>query len=210
MLEIQTVEKKGIELIDSRILHKALEVRSYHADWIRRRIENYQFEEGLDYYICLSKKSSKKGSGGSNRKDYLITKDMAKELAMLENNDIGKNVRKYFIQKEKEANQHIEVRAITKHVRKKLTAVIDSKDLNSKMHGFGYSNFTKLVYSLTGLSVKKKEFGKKEGFRQTLSTFELENVERVESMIKALIELDKEYSDIRDTMKPLFEKKEIG
>lgn len=37
--------------------------------------------------------------------DYHITLDMAKELAMIENNEQGRKVRRYFIQMEKQALQ---------------------------------------------------------------------------------------------------------
>ena len=60
MFELELVEKKGTQLIDSKLLHKNLEVASYHADWIRRRIENYGFEEGQDYYSNLSIRSDGK------------------------------------------------------------------------------------------------------------------------------------------------------
>ncbi len=42
------------------------------------------------------------GSKGKKRRDYLITLDMAKELAMLENNEVGTKTRRYFIQCEKD------------------------------------------------------------------------------------------------------------
>jgi len=40
--------------------------------------------------------------GMQNSKEYYISLDMAKELSMVENNDKGKQARKYFIQVEKE------------------------------------------------------------------------------------------------------------
>jgi len=99
MFDIEIVQKKGMALIDSKLLHKKLEVASYHADWIRRRIENYGFVEGEDYFISKMSKSKKMGRPTV---DYLLTLDMAKELCMLENNEKGKATRKHFIQAEKE------------------------------------------------------------------------------------------------------------
>ena len=44
---------------------------------------------------------SKTPSGGRPSQEYFITLDMAKQLAMVENNDKGMQVRKYFIECEK-------------------------------------------------------------------------------------------------------------
>jgi anti-repressor protein len=40
--------------------------------------------------------------GATSRVEYIITLDMAKELAMVENNEKGRQTRRYFIQIEKE------------------------------------------------------------------------------------------------------------
>ncbi|MFD2837902.1 antA/AntB antirepressor family protein [Azotobacter vinelandii] len=53
-------------------------------DWIGRRIEQYGFIEGEDFYSVLSK-----SAGGRPSQDYHLTLDMAKELAMVENNEKG-------------------------------------------------------------------------------------------------------------------------
>ena len=119
MFDIEIIDKKGVKVIDSKLLHKKLEVKSYHSDWIRRRIDNYSFEEGIDYYIDYTKKSNQKGKGGDRRsKNYLISLDMCKELSMMENNDIGKAVRKYFIMVEKEYRKTETIRLAGIQVRK--------------------------------------------------------------------------------------------
>ena len=41
------------------------------------------------------------GWGGHNKLDYFLTLDMAKELAMVENNEEGRRIRRYFIRIEK-------------------------------------------------------------------------------------------------------------
>jgi len=211
MLDIQIVEKKGVQLIDSKLLHKALEVASYHADWIRRRIDGYGFEEGVDYH--LHQHSTLRG--GTKRKEYLITLDMAKELAMLENNEVGTKTRRYFIQCEKEYRKHEAIRLSGIQIRKTLTDSVQESGENERMHGHGYSTYTKMVYEICGLKVKYEQFKKdwptRKDFRDTqLDSDQLKRVELAESLIKPLLELEKQYSEIKDTLKPLFETREIS
>ena len=61
----------------------------------------------------------KDARGGSNRVDYIISVDMAKELAMIEANDIGRLVRRYFIAAEKE---------LVKRMRDEYVADLTKKD----------------------------------------------------------------------------------
>lgn len=93
------VVQENNALIEAKLLHQKLQVSTRLGDWIQRRINEYGFEKDKDYYSNLS---SKTGKGGHNALNYLLTLDMAKELAMLERNDIGRSIRRYFIAKEKE------------------------------------------------------------------------------------------------------------
>lgn len=83
-------------LVDARLLHKKLEVGRDFSTWVKDRIEQYGFEEGIDFSPNLGK-----STGGRKAKEYHLTLDMAKELAMIENNDTGRTIRRYFIQAEK-------------------------------------------------------------------------------------------------------------
>lgn len=215
MFDIEIIEKKGLQVIDSKLLHKELEVASYHADWIRRRIDGYGFEEGSDYFISKMSKSKKMGRPTIN---YLITLDMCKELCMLENNEKGKQARKYFIEIEKDYYSKIAQRAISIETRKELTDVLDESGENERMHGHGYSTYTKFVYDLVGLKdkfkfwkLKSKAFRDeyKGNFRDYITADELSKVKQAESIIKPLLELDKQYSEIKKTLEPLFKVKEI-
>ena len=91
---------------NARDLHAALQVATRFDDWMRRRIEDYRFEEGLDYVIFQGgfssnlRKTPKGSKGGRPTTEYHLTMDMAKELAMIENNEIGRSVRRYFIRAE--------------------------------------------------------------------------------------------------------------
>lgn len=68
--------------------------------WIRGVIEGYGFEEGADFYPV-----SDKSTGGRTRKDYLLSLDVAKEIAMIGNTPKGKATRRYFIAAEKAATK---------------------------------------------------------------------------------------------------------
>lgn len=99
MNEIMKVtESNGKQLIDARELHQFLEVNSKFADWIKNRIVKYEFIEGEDF-VCISK-SLEKPQGGRPSDEYALTIEMAKELAMVENNAKGSMARKYFIEVE--------------------------------------------------------------------------------------------------------------
>lgn len=99
--ELPIIQQGDNLLISAKLLHQRLKIKTLYAHWIKRRVEKYGFEEGSDYLPNLASKN--KGRGGHNSIDYLLTLDTAKELAMLEENEIGRSIRRYFIQKEKEA-----------------------------------------------------------------------------------------------------------
>lgn len=103
-----TTNEEGVNCVSARELHEELEVKSRFNDWIKNRIKKYGFEENIDY-ICLTKNlvtQRKNGQkGNATETDYIITLDVAKELCMVENNDLGRKFRKYFIEKEKELRE---------------------------------------------------------------------------------------------------------
>lgn len=91
------VTSTGEKVVYGSELHKALEVKSKFADWIKNRINDCDALEKTDY-DSFSKILEK---GGRPQTEYIIKLDTAKEMAMLERNDKGKQVRRYFIKIEK-------------------------------------------------------------------------------------------------------------
>jgi len=87
-----------IQLVDARPLHQFLEVGKRFATWITGRIAEYGFQENQDYIAISQKREIGHGRG---RTEYHITLDMAKELAMVERNEKGREVRRYFIECER-------------------------------------------------------------------------------------------------------------
>lgn len=96
-----TLQDQSTQLCNARDLHAFLAVGDRLDQWIRRRIEEYGFTDGEDFCTNLCKIP---GQRGAPRTDYHLSLDMAKELAMIENNDQGRAVRRYFIQIEKAAH----------------------------------------------------------------------------------------------------------
>jgi anti-repressor protein len=89
----------SVQTANGRALHAYLENRDHFATWIKDRIEQYGFVENQDF-TTYSEVSEK---GGRPAKEYAITLDMAKELAMVERNHKGKQARQYFIECERRA-----------------------------------------------------------------------------------------------------------
>lgn len=88
-----------IETVNARELHSFLESRQNFSDWIKNRIEQYGFVDGADY--LLHKFMAQLPSGAKQKIDYHISIDMAKELAMVERSDKGREARRYFIECER-------------------------------------------------------------------------------------------------------------
>lgn len=106
MNDIAIIEQNGTQLIDARELHRRLGVQTKFTNWFPRRVEEYRFDEGKDYFTenQLLPKNGQKVSHRP-RTEYFLTIDMAKEIAMVERTEVGKKIRNYFIEMEKLARE---------------------------------------------------------------------------------------------------------
>lgn len=93
-----TLNENQEPVVSGRQLHKVLGVRTAYKDWFPRMTE-YGFAENEDFSSFLSK-----STGGRPKQDHVLKLDMAKEIAMIQRTDKGKEVRQYFIQVEKDFN----------------------------------------------------------------------------------------------------------
>ncbi|MBU4331700.1 antA/AntB antirepressor family protein [Patescibacteria group bacterium] len=134
----KSIDNEKKRFVNARELHKWLKAGRDFSNWIKDRIEKYDFMEGTDFFKVMPHKELKQvknfdftilrnqnkeltlakdfdspnlanqilKQGGDVRSiEYILTIDMAKEVAMLENNDLGKKVRKYFIKTEERFKQ---------------------------------------------------------------------------------------------------------
>lgn len=110
--------------VDARTLHSALEVKRDFSNWIKARIAKYDFVEGEDYEKS-SMITDSPVLASQPRIEYRLTVNMGKELAMVENNERGKLVRRYFIECERRLNEPD---------RDRLSTVEDRRPLNTIVH----------------------------------------------------------------------------
>ena len=129
-LTFPTTELQGAFPANAETLFKFLVVNSKFADWIKNRIAQYGFIENQDYIVKTTY------TGRRPRKEYFVTLDMAKELCMVENNDKGKEARRYFIKCEKELQAIKFETYVSKIADLEACAIKDAKDRQNQINGY--------------------------------------------------------------------------
>lgn len=177
LLKIDTSDAERIT-VSARDLHKALEVSTDFNHWFTRMCE-YGFEAQKDFTTFLSE-----STGGRPSQDAQITVDMAKEIAMLQRTEKSKEVRKYFIQVEKEWNspERVMARALTIANKTIETLKIENSEMKPKA-----DYFDNLVER--NLLTNFRDTAKELGLRQT-------------DLINNLIEDGYVYRDQKSKLKP--------
>lgn len=108
-----------------RDLHEVLEIKTAYKDWFPRMCE-YGFIEGEDFCSILSE-----STGGRPSTDHQLTIDMAKEICMIQRTDIGRKVRKYFINVE---NEYKEIKLINlRESRPDKSHSLEVKEMNARV-----------------------------------------------------------------------------
>lgn len=114
LIKVST-NSQGEKVVSARELHKFLITEAkggqkgeMFTHWIGRQLD-YGFEEGLDYHVLefdyegnvveISKSDNQRVR--IHKRDYVLTLDTAKHIAMVQNNDKGKQARQYFLECEK-------------------------------------------------------------------------------------------------------------
>ncbi|WP_203334327.1 phage antirepressor KilAC domain-containing protein [Planococcus beigongshangi] len=85
--------------LSGRDLHEFLEVGTRYDIWFNRMTE-YGFEKEIDFVEVVQKRTTSHGRE-HEMMDHQIKLDMAKEIAMIQRSEKGKEARQYFLQIEK-------------------------------------------------------------------------------------------------------------
>ena len=94
--------ENGELLVSARDLHEYFESKERFSKWFSRIID-YGFDENVDYVGCKVFNTLAR----QELQDYACTIDMAKEIAMIQRNEKGKQARRYFIECEKQLKAQV-------------------------------------------------------------------------------------------------------
>ena len=121
--------------LSARDLHRELEIETDFRHWFPRMIK-YGFEENVDFNTVKNDRVQIEGGREVKREvvDYQITIDMAKEIAMLQRNEKGKEIRLKLIELEKAWNSPEKVMARALSIANKTIAnlTIENKEMKPK------------------------------------------------------------------------------
>ena len=123
-----TLNENHEPVVSGRQLHETLGVKTRYNDWFNRMTE-FGFTENEDYLAITQKRVTAQGNA-TNQTDHVIKLDMAKEIAMIQRTDKGKEVRKYFIQVEKDFNSPEKIMARALLMADKKIKLLESQNEN--------------------------------------------------------------------------------
>ena len=98
-----TIGEQEVNTVNARELHAFLEVGKDFSTWIKNRLETLGSVKNEDY--LLTKIGEQLPSGTKYKIEYYLTLDVAKHLAMMEKNEKGLQIRKYFIECERKLRE---------------------------------------------------------------------------------------------------------
>lgn len=103
-------------IVSARALRKALGVGRDFTNWIKGRIDQYGFIAGTDFIRVENLSTPKRVSAKTRQQvehDYLLSLDMAKEVAMVERNEQGRAYRSDHQQENQCYSPHVAAKSAT-------------------------------------------------------------------------------------------------
>ena len=211
-------------IVSAKALHKTLGVGRDYSTWLSERIKDYGFEQGIDYVVfdspVMGNQSAEinqsgggwvtKRGGDRRSKDTGLSLGMAKELAMVERNEQGRAVRRYFIQCEEALSRSAP--EIAAQYRRQLKARISAANnfkpmceaLESSRAEQGkqtqsrhYSNESNMIARIVLGGMTAKQWAQANGItgepRDSMNAGQLEHLSYLESANTTLIDMGMGY-----------------
>lgn len=126
----------GEKVVYGSELYECLGSKRQYTDWIKGRLKECDAVEKEDYQSFSQ--NNEKPTGGRPKLEYIIKLDTAKEMAMLERNEKGKQVRRYFIQVERKFKAGKTNKKVQSEKKEKLPSVnMMVKNIKEALHDAG-------------------------------------------------------------------------
>lgn len=144
-----TTDPQGGNVVSARELHQYLEIKTDFSDWCKRMF-GYGFEEDVDFTTILWK-----STGGRPSTDFALTIDTAKEIAMLQRTEKGKQARQYFIECEKKLKTPVSLEdALIQQLQLTKAIRLEQEQINNRLkvieakQAYDVDYFTVVGYSV--------------------------------------------------------------
>lgn len=152
---IKVFKQNDKELVSARELHDLIGVKERFNQWFNKRVKKYDFIEGKDFVGCKIFHTL----ANQELQDYAITITMAKELCMIQDSDLGKKVRRYFIERDEKLT------AIENDIRKQIS--------NGAIHGCQGKEYKRYPHAYVDeLMYKNSILGGKEAYELAMIIYE--------------------------------------
>lgn len=213
--KFQATKQNGfVTAVNARIVHEWLGVKSRYATWITRRIEKYGFVEHVDYCIVYPAKNGKAlNLNDFSTKEYHLTPDCIKQLAMVESSDMGKLARLYFLDCEIKAAEYKAQLDHRQSLRVEFRPMTDAIQLaHEDPKPYHYSNEADMINRIVlGMSAAKfkafHEIDKNENVRDYMTNEQINAVIALQRANTVFITMDEEFADRKVKLQSLFDKK---
>ena len=179
------IGSQEVNSVNARDLWSALEVETPFDKWINRRISEIGAIENEEFSTFLSKTPN----GGRPLKEYIVNIDLAKEISMLERTDKGREIRRYFIEVEKEYMKAKKPMTLLETARELVLSLEREQELKEKVNLLTH---TSKLYTST-------EIAKELGFKSARAFNEKLNEDKIHYRVNGTWLLYAKYSEMKLT-----------
>ncbi|MCW9640985.1 antA/AntB antirepressor family protein [Klebsiella michiganensis] len=211
------IGRHASDIVNARTLHSALGVRRDFTNWIKGRIAEYGFTEGIDFEVVESLSSPNSASSKSRQQimyEYLITLHMGKELSMVERTEQGRAIRHYFIKCEEELRRRApeKAAALRRELKARINVASYFKPMCAALEAYRadqgkttlqhhYTTESNMLARIVLGGMTAKQWAKVNGIagepRDSMNTAQLEHLSYLEQTNITLLELGKDYPQRR-------------
>ena len=201
------------DIVSAKTLHSALGVRRDFTNWIKGRIAEYGFTDGVDFEVVESLSTPNPASAKSRQQimhEYLITLRMGKELSMVERTEQGRAIRHYFIKCEEELRSRApeQAAALRRELKARITVASYFKPMCAALEAYRadrgkttlqhhYTTESNMLARIVLGGMTAKQWAKMNGIvgepRDSMNTAQLEHLSYLEQTNITLLELGKDY-----------------